>query len=108
MTYAFLWLAFALPFARFDRKGDFSYGTYIYAFPVQQTLALMRIQDHGFVVYFAGTLLLTSIFAFLSYRLIEAPRLRWKNLTVPVFWRRAEMSGVPLEVTGPSSDRVLG
>jgi peptidoglycan/LPS O-acetylase OafA/YrhL len=99
MTYAFLWLAFALPFARFDRKGDFSYGTYIYAFPVQQTLALMRIQDHGFIVYFAGTLLLTSIFAFLSYRLIEAPCLRWKNLTVPVFWRRAAMSGVPLDAT---------
>ena len=108
MTYAFLCLAFALPFARFDRKGDFSYGTYIYAFPVQQTLALVRIQDYGFVVNFAGTLLLTSIFAFLSYRLIEAPCLRWKNLTVPVFWRRAEMSGVSMDATGPSPDRVLG
>src|SRR5204863_1231150 len=27
MSYAFLWMAFALPFGKFDRKGDFSYGT---------------------------------------------------------------------------------
>jgi hypothetical protein len=47
MTYAFLWLGFTLPFARFDTKGDFSYGTSIYAFPVQQGLALLRIQDRG-------------------------------------------------------------
>jgi peptidoglycan/LPS O-acetylase OafA/YrhL len=108
MTYALLWLAFKLPFARFDRKGDFSYGTYIYAFPVQQTLALVRIQDNGFIVYFAGTLLLTSVFAFLSYRVIEAPCLRWKTLTIPVMGRRKEASIVPLDETCPNPDPVLG
>ena len=40
MSYAFLWLAFKLPLRHFDARGDFSYGTYIYAFPVQQGLAL--------------------------------------------------------------------
>jgi peptidoglycan/LPS O-acetylase OafA/YrhL len=88
MSYAFLWLAFILPFGRFDRKGDFSYGTYIYAFPVQQGLALLRIQDEGFGLYFTGSLLLTLVLAFLSYRLIEAPCLRWKAVKVPTFWRR--------------------
>jgi peptidoglycan/LPS O-acetylase OafA/YrhL len=102
IPYAFLWLAFALPFARFDRKGDFSYGTYIYAFPAQQTLALLRLQDFGFIAFFAGALLVTSVFAFLSYRLIEAPCLRWKTLTIPSCWRRAETSALPLGETGPA------
>ena len=73
LSYAFLWLAFALPFGRFDRKGDFSYGAYIYAFPVQQGMALLRMQEEGFGLYFTSSLLLTSLLAFLSYRLIEAP-----------------------------------
>lgn len=104
MPYAFLWLAFALPFARFDRKGDFSYGTYIYAFPVQQTLALMGIQEYGFVFYCATTLLFTAAFAFLSYRLIEAPCLRWKSFTIPRFWRRPEEAPtLLLDETCPAS-----
>ena len=103
MPYAFLWLAFALPFARFDRKGDFSYGTYIYAFPAEQTLALLRLQDFGFIAFFAGALLVTSAFAFLSYRLIEAPCLRWKTLTIPIFWQRKETSVIPLDQTPASA-----
>ena len=89
MTYAFLWLAFALPFGRFDRKGDFSYGAYIYAFPVQQGMALLRIPEEGFGLYFTSSLLLTSVLAFLSYRLIEAPCLRLKTVEVSTFRRRA-------------------
>jgi peptidoglycan/LPS O-acetylase OafA/YrhL len=108
IPYAFLWLAFALPFARFDKRGDFSYGTYIYAFPAQQTLALLRLQDFGFIAFFAGALLVTSVFAFFSYRLIEAPCLSLKNLTIPVFWRRQEASAVPLNETCPDPDPVLG
>lgn len=80
MTYAFLWLAFALPFGRFDRKGDFSYGTYIYAFPAQQGIALLGLHEKGFGLYFISSLLLTSLLAFLSYRLIEAPCLRLKTV----------------------------
>jgi peptidoglycan/LPS O-acetylase OafA/YrhL len=88
MTYAFLWLAFTLPFGRFDTKGDFSYGTYIYAFPVQQGMALLRIQEKGFGLYFVSSLLLTSVLAFLSYRLIEAPCLRLKTVKMSTFRRR--------------------
>jgi peptidoglycan/LPS O-acetylase OafA/YrhL len=92
MTYAFLWLAFTLPFGRFDTKGDFSYGAYIYAFPVQQGLALLRIQEEGFGLYFTCSLLLTSVLAFLSYRLIEAPCLRLKTVKLSTFRRRAGSS----------------
>jgi len=80
MSYAFLWLAFNLPFARFDVKGDYSYGTYIYAFPVQQALALSGVQEDGWTAYFVWSLVVTGALAFLSYQLVEAPCLRWKNL----------------------------
>lgn len=82
MTYAFFWLAFTLSFPRFDAKGDYSYGTYIYAFPVQQMLALAGIQEEGFALYFGASLLITLLLAVLSYRLVEAPCLRWKNIDV--------------------------
>jgi peptidoglycan/LPS O-acetylase OafA/YrhL len=90
MTYAFLWLAFALPFERFDRQGDFSYGTYIYAFPAQQGMALLGIQEKGFALYFISSLLLTAVLSFLSYRLIEAPCLRLKTVKMFTFRRRPE------------------
>jgi peptidoglycan/LPS O-acetylase OafA/YrhL len=95
MTYAFLWVAFALPFGRFDRKGDFSYGTYIYAFPVQQGMALLGLPEKGFTLYFISSLLLTALFAFLSYRLIEAPCLRLKTVKMFTLRRRAGVAVAP-------------
>jgi peptidoglycan/LPS O-acetylase OafA/YrhL len=88
MPYAFLCLAFALPFRSFDRKGDFSYGTYIYAFPVQQGMALLGIQEKGFGLYFVSSLFLIAVLAFLSYRLIEAPCLKLKSVQMSRFRRR--------------------
>jgi peptidoglycan/LPS O-acetylase OafA/YrhL len=89
MTYAFFWVAFSLPLKRFDSKGDFSYGTYIYAFPAQQGMALLGVQENGFALYFISSWLLTSVLAFLSYRLIEAPCLRLKTVKIPTLRRRA-------------------
>lgn len=96
MSYAFLWLAFALPLGHFDKKGDFSYGTYIYAFPVQQGMALIGVQENGFVLYFIASLLLTLVFAFLSYRLIEAPCLRLKTVRFSPLRLRAGVSATDL------------
>jgi peptidoglycan/LPS O-acetylase OafA/YrhL len=98
MSYAFLWLAFNLPFSRFDAKGDYSYGTYVYAFPVQQALALSGVQDDGWLAYFAWSLLITGALAFLSYRLVEAPCLRWKHFVVAVPKRRTQSAMPPDEM----------
>lgn len=106
LTYAFLWVAFALPFGRFDRKGDFSYGTYIYAFPVQQGMALLGIQEKGFALYFISSLLLTSVFAFLSYRLIEAPCLRLKTINLFTLRRRAGLAVAQLGRREPLPESV--
>lgn len=80
LPYLFLWLACKLPMQRFDAHGDYSYGLYIYAFPIQQTLVFFRLQAAGFWTYFLCSLLLSTLFGILSYRLIEAPCLCLKNI----------------------------
>jgi peptidoglycan/LPS O-acetylase OafA/YrhL len=79
LPYAFLCLGFKLPMGHFDAKGDFSYGTYIYAFPVQQGLTLIGVHEAGVGLYLICSLLATGALAVLSYKWIEAPCLRWKN-----------------------------
>lgn len=102
MTYAFLWLAFALPFARFDSRGDFSYGTYIYAFPVQQGMVLLGVHEKGFLLFLISSLLGTAIPALLSYRLIEAPSLKLKTLRIHPF-RKSSTSQLPESIPTVSS-----
>jgi peptidoglycan/LPS O-acetylase OafA/YrhL len=79
LSYAFMCVAFRLPIQRFDAGGDFSYGTYIYAFPVQQGLVLLRAHENGFLFYLGATVVLTLAFAVLSYRCVEAPCLKWRS-----------------------------
>ena len=60
------------------RIGDISYGTYIYAFPVQQTIIHY---DTGIdpVTLTAYTVPITYACAFLSWRLVERPALRLRR-----------------------------
>jgi peptidoglycan/LPS O-acetylase OafA/YrhL len=87
LPYAFLCLGFKLPAGHFDAKGDFSYGAYIYAFPVQQGLALAGVHEAGVGLYLICSLLITGVLAVLSYRLVEAPCLRWKNFDLRAAFR---------------------
>jgi peptidoglycan/LPS O-acetylase OafA/YrhL len=77
--YILFYLAFRAPIHAFDRFGDFSYGIYIYAFPVQQTLALLGFQRFGFWAFSIGSLLFTLPLAIVSWKLIEEPALRFKD-----------------------------
>jgi peptidoglycan/LPS O-acetylase OafA/YrhL len=84
-AYLCLYLAVRLPLAGFDRHGDFSYGTYIYAFPLQQLLALHGMQRHGLTAFMVTSLIAATAAAFLSWHLIERPALRLKDWAP---WRR--------------------
>lgn len=88
MSYAFMSLAFRLPIRHFDARGDFSYGTYIYAFPVQQGLAMLHVHEAGFVVFLTSTVLITLLLAVLSYRWVEAPCLKLKSIDPAAFVRK--------------------
>lgn len=68
----------AVPSRWVTRYGDLSYGLYLYAFPVQQLIISTGLaRDYprrGFVVAWLGTVLC----AYLSWRWIESPALRFK------------------------------
>lgn len=63
---------------RCGRFGDFSYGLYIYAFPVQQTFFWLGGAQLSFALGSLVVLGITLALAALSWHLVEAPALRLK------------------------------
>jgi peptidoglycan/LPS O-acetylase OafA/YrhL len=114
-AYVVLWLAVRLPLKAFDRPGDLSYGTYIYAFPLQMLLAEYGVHRHGAVVFIAASLLAATLAAFASWHLVEKralalkdwkPRLR--NHTPPSKSRTEDdRSTESSELDVPSAGRVV-
>ena len=102
--YTLFWLAFRLPLSWFDKPGDFSYGLYIYSFPVQQMLAYFGGNRHGLYPYFALAMLISCGLAVLSYRFVEKPCLDLKNWHGPFARRRL---GGKSAVPGPHRIGVL-
>jgi peptidoglycan/LPS O-acetylase OafA/YrhL len=63
---------------RFNNLGDYSYGVYIYAFPIQQTLIYLKPGiSLGALMIFSSLLTLGA--AILSWRLVEKPALGRKH-----------------------------
>ena len=60
------------PILHYNRLGDYSYGTYIYAFPVQQIAVLLAPGD-GWLVNLAISFPLTLACAILSWHFVEQP-----------------------------------
>lgn len=78
-------LAFKLPFYDFEQfvGGDYSYGIYIYGYPVQQAFASAGLVSFGFGHYFANVASLTLLLAVLSWHLIEKRALKLKSFSLP-------------------------
>jgi peptidoglycan/LPS O-acetylase OafA/YrhL len=81
LPYMVLYLAFArIPYLmRFGRFGDFSYGLYVYAFPIQQTIAHLTQGQLSVLRMFVYSFSLTLIAAVLSWHGIENPCLKLKK-----------------------------
>lgn len=60
------------------RWGDVSYGLYIYAFPVQQSLVSLGAQQWGFTPALTATLAASLALALLSWHWVEKPALNFK------------------------------
>ena len=83
-TYAVLLLGFTdrVRLPDLAARGDFSYGTYLYAFFVTQIWVSALGPGHAWVVLVL-TLLTTLPLAVLSWHLVEAPALRLKGKLLP-------------------------
>ena len=89
-TIFFVLYSFALPYIvlylvyipkgkirQYNKFGDYSYGIYIYAFPIQQSLVALipNISTYQLMI---GAFMFTLIMAILSWKLIEQPALNYK------------------------------
>lgn len=80
LAYTVLWFALdpGVRFNPFNRIGDYSYGLYIYSFPIQQTIVHFD-KKIGVLQLFALSFGLTLILAVLSWHLLERPALNLKG-----------------------------
>jgi peptidoglycan/LPS O-acetylase OafA/YrhL len=65
--------------SRLRFRNDISYGVYVYAFPVQQSLALFGLWRLGVPGFAVLSILVTAPFAIASWFGVEKPALRWKG-----------------------------
>lgn len=80
-AYSILWLSSNLPskVMNLSSINDYSYGLYLYSFPVQQILSRLEIQNLGLLTYVSASLAATVPFAILSWRFIEKPALEFSR-----------------------------
>jgi peptidoglycan/LPS O-acetylase OafA/YrhL len=95
--------------SRFGRHGDFSYGIYLFAFPVQQLLvSVLGLMSLPFFMTLAFAVTLSL--AVVSWHCVEKPALAWKTRPFPL-WRRPLPGGVTemgwdMSGAGPIKERV--
>jgi peptidoglycan/LPS O-acetylase OafA/YrhL len=79
-TYLVLYVSLSpvIRFPKIEKWGDFSYGIYLYAFPVTQILVFYLGGDRPYAICLI-TLVLTVLLSILSWYLIEKPCLRYKG-----------------------------
>lgn len=68
---------------RAGRFGDFSYGIYIYAFPVQQFGVMLLGVNRPYLLLLGLSIAVTGALAFLSWHLVEEPSLSLKHRLRP-------------------------
>lgn len=76
LAYLILVAGAVLKSPRLRLRNDISYGVYIYAFPVQQMLALAGVHELGIAVYAIAAAVGTVPLAMLSWFLVEKPMMR--------------------------------
>jgi peptidoglycan/LPS O-acetylase OafA/YrhL len=81
LPYLVFYFAFSrsIPLQHFGKRGDFSYGMYLYAFPIQQLLVRNASVARSPLVLTLLAGLATFAAAVLSWKLIEKPCLSLKN-----------------------------
>ncbi len=105
-AYLCLWAAIRLPLHHVDRYGDFSYGLYVYAFPVQQLAAMYGAYKLGLPAYLAITFSVSMVFAFASWHLVENPFLRLKRVWFPSRWSVASWRRRPTHLASDAAGGV--
>jgi peptidoglycan/LPS O-acetylase OafA/YrhL len=94
--YGIFYLGFAQwkRFLTYNRVGDYSYGTYIYAWPIAQ-IVVASLKDCGPVLLISISLPLTLVLAALSWHLVEVKALSQKKAAAAWMRRSISRSAIP-------------
>lgn len=100
--YVLLYLAYvpAGPVRRYNAAGDYSYGIYIYAFPIQQALAAV-VPGIGVAALMLCAACVSLLLAAASWHLIEEPALALKGRLMERKSRRVRPAGPATPVAEP-------
>jgi peptidoglycan/LPS O-acetylase OafA/YrhL len=78
-SFFILYLGLRLPITNITRRiGDYSYGIYIYSWPIQKLLTIAGINKYGILVYGILSLILSVGAGYLSWNLVEKKFLKHK------------------------------
>jgi len=80
LIYPLVWLGIHLPFQKVGARNDYSYGIYIYAYPVQQLLVVWGLASWGYWPYAMLSSVAVLPMAMASWWVVEKHVLRWKTL----------------------------
>lgn len=111
-VYFVLWLGSAIPgrLRKVGQKNDISYGVYLYAFPVQQTLAYFGLYKLGVIPMILGAAAITLGLSWLSWRYVESPAMSLKGWGPGrgfAYWvQRFRRAAGPAGEAGPVSENV--
>ncbi len=84
LTYIMIWVGMQAKLAaNIFKKGDYSYGLYLYGYVIQQTLALVFPSMREWWFIFPLAVILTLLFAIISWHLVEKPALKFKRHLSP-------------------------
>ena len=82
LMYFLMWFAIRTPkLNNWEKHGDFSYGIYIFAWPLMQFGAYFGLQNAGWLVYHLVIAIAAHICAYISWHVIESPAMSLKNWT---------------------------
>lgn len=80
LTYLLVWLGMQrLPKLPLYSRGDYSYGIYLYGFPIQQVIVSLT-GNHDPLANFALTIVPATVMAMLSWHVVEKPTLKLRKL----------------------------
>lgn len=79
LTYILLWIGARLPSPKLVQVHDFSYGVYVWGFPLTQLLCLIGLAGAPLPVILAILVVLTAIMAAISWFVVERPAIRWSR-----------------------------
>lgn len=92
-SYLIIYLSFyqKYKFPHVTKYGDFSYGLYIYAWPVQQTIILLNNGHMNPYINFLISFPITLVIAYMSWHLIEKPSLKYKKTILNHFFLKKSL-----------------